>query len=349
MKWDIFCRVIDNHGDIGVCWRLAADLAGRGEQVRLWVDDPSALQWLAPAGAPGVSVQAWGPNTRWPVPGEVLVEAFGCEPAIDFVAAYAERVRANGSFYSWINLEYLSAEPFVARSHGLPSPVLSGPGQGLTKHFFYPGFTLQTGGLLREPGLAHRQAAFDRRSWLTSRGIADQGERLISLFCYEPPALDALLAQLGGAPEPTHLLVTAGRAEAAVRSAMTRHTRLPRITFLPLLAQAQFDELLWACDFNFVRGEDSLVRAIWAGKPFAWQLYPQHDAAHHHKLAAFVQLLAPPAEWARFLHVWNGAQGTALPALQARQWLSAAAGFQAQLLAQPDLTSALLGFAEKTR
>ena len=33
MQWDLFCRVIDNFGDIGVCWRLAADLAGRGEAV----------------------------------------------------------------------------------------------------------------------------------------------------------------------------------------------------------------------------------------------------------------------------------------------------------------------------
>jgi hypothetical protein len=23
LHWDIFCRVIDNFGDIGVCWRLA--------------------------------------------------------------------------------------------------------------------------------------------------------------------------------------------------------------------------------------------------------------------------------------------------------------------------------------
>ena len=30
MSWDIFCRVIDNHGDLGVCWRLSVDLAQRG-------------------------------------------------------------------------------------------------------------------------------------------------------------------------------------------------------------------------------------------------------------------------------------------------------------------------------
>ena len=46
--------------------------------------------------------------------------------------------------------------------------------------------------------------------------------------------------------------------------------------------------MLWACDFNFVRGEDSLVRAIWAGKPFVWQIYPQDDNAHYAKLEAFL-------------------------------------------------------------
>ena len=56
-SWDIFCQVIDNFGDIGVCWRLAADLAARGHQVRLWVDDASALHWMAPQGAAGVEVR----------------------------------------------------------------------------------------------------------------------------------------------------------------------------------------------------------------------------------------------------------------------------------------------------
>ena len=62
-NWDIFCRVIDNYGDIGVCWRLAADLAARGRTVRLWVDDPLPLRWMAPGALegswPGVSVLHW--------------------------------------------------------------------------------------------------------------------------------------------------------------------------------------------------------------------------------------------------------------------------------------------------
>ena len=47
-SWDIFCKVIDNYGDMGVCWRLAADLASRAHRVRLWVDDLAALSWMAP-------------------------------------------------------------------------------------------------------------------------------------------------------------------------------------------------------------------------------------------------------------------------------------------------------------
>ena len=62
--WDIFCKVIDNFGDIGVCWRLAADLASRGHRVRLWVDDASALDWMAPDGCEGVRVLPWGEPDR---------------------------------------------------------------------------------------------------------------------------------------------------------------------------------------------------------------------------------------------------------------------------------------------
>src|SRR3954449_10776972 len=74
MLWDIFCRVIDNHGDIGVCWRLAAELGARGEQVRLRIDGASALSWLAPQGARGVEVLQWAAQ---PGPGDVVIEAFG--------------------------------------------------------------------------------------------------------------------------------------------------------------------------------------------------------------------------------------------------------------------------------
>jgi uncharacterized repeat protein (TIGR03837 family) len=359
--WDIFCRVIDNFGDIGVCWRLAAGLAQRGERVRLWVDDTSALGWMAPQGAPHVEVRHWTPliaTDDLPM-GDILIEAFGCEIAPEFIAAYAMNTRARGQKPLWINLEYLSAEPFVERCHGLPSPVMSGPGAGLTKQFFYPGFTAATGGLLREPDLSERQARFDRTSWLQQQGIAFQGERLVSLFCYEPPALGALLEQLAADPHPTRLLVTAGRATAAVLTAINdKNSTQPlwnkrqalSFSYLPTLSQREFDHLLWSCDLNFVRGEDSLVRALWANKPFAWHIYPQDDDAHHAKLDAFLQVLDAPPSLRAFHHCWNGMNAEnqpVLPMLDLAQWQQTVNKARSQQLKHADLVTQIMQFVFK--
>lgn len=360
--WDIFCRVIDNYGDIGVCWRLAVGLAGRGERVRLWVDDASALRWMAPEGAPGVEVRSWTQplQTDGLTPGDILVEAFGCEIAPEFIAIYAERISAKGLKPVWINLEYLTAEGFAERSHGLPSPVMSGPGAGLIKHFFYPGFSAATGGLLREPDLAERQARFDRVAWLQQWGMEFRGERLISLFCYEPPALGELLDQLACGPQPTRLMVTAGRATAVVSACIeNKNSSQPSwninstlsFSFISALTQRDFDHLLWACDLNFVRGEDSLVRALWANKPFVWQIYPQHDDAHHGKLEALLDRLNAPPSWRTFHRIWNGIQDpnqSVLPALALSEWQQTVEAARAHQLRHSDLVTQIMMFALKS-
>jgi uncharacterized repeat protein (TIGR03837 family) len=347
MLWDIFCKVIDNHGDIGVCWRLSVQLAGRGERVRLWTDDASALRWMAPAGEASVEVLPWTAQAT-ATPGDCVVEAFGCELEAPFQAALVTRTRTHGWQPAWINLEYLTAEAFARRSHGLPSPVLAGPAAGLTKYFFYPGFTAGTGGLLREGDLLQRQAQFDRAGWLRGHGVEPaHGGRIVSLFCYEPAGLPALLSQLAAGPEPTQLLVTAGRAAAAVRAAWPQPGPAGSalsITYLPLLTQADFDHLLWSCDLNFVRGEDSLVRALWAARPFVWQLYPQDDGVHHAKLAAFLDWLQPPPSWRAFHGFWNGDAPQPAPLCLA-DWSACAAQARERLLQQPDLVTELLRFA----
>ena len=355
MHWDIFCKVIDNHGDIGVCWRLACALAGRGEQVRLWVDDVSALDWMAPGGQAGVEVRHWDAGaTAAATPGDVVIEAFGCDLDAAFQAGLAGRTLSQGRQPAWINLEYLTAEDFAERTHGLPSPVLHGPAQGLVKHFFYPGFTTGTGGLLREPGMAQRRATFNRNDWLHAQGmdIVD-GERLVSLFCYEPPALAALLEQLAQGPQPTRLLVTAGRAATAVQTEIENKNSLKpawnghemlSISYLPLLTQADFDHLLWSCDFNFVRGEDSLVRALWAGQPFAWQIYPQHDGAHHAKLEAFLDWLDAPPPLRQLHAAWNGVAQASLPPLEAAADPACVQAAGLRLAGQDDLATQLLRF-----
>ncbi|WP_296700150.1 elongation factor P maturation arginine rhamnosyltransferase EarP [Rhodoferax sp.] len=365
--WDIFCKVIDNFGDIGVCWRLSASLAARGERVRLWVDDASALAWMAPEGANGVEVRLWTrPIATQGLPmGDILIEAFGCEIAPEFIAFYISKTKTSGKKPVWINLEYLSAEGYAERSHGLPSPVMTGPGAGLTKRFFYPGFSAKTGGLLREPDLEARQAAFDRPAWLQRQlGLTCQGERLVSLFCYEPAALGELLDQLAAAGQTgqrTRLLVTAGRATAAVKAYILNKNSLNPswnkdssllFSYLPTLTQYEFDHLLWACELNFVRGEDSLVRALWAGKPFVWQIYPQHDDAHHHKLEAFLDMLAAPASLRAFHRAWNkldtppeAAPGSGLPPLALPEWQAAISTARSRLLQQDDLVTQIMRFS----
>jgi uncharacterized repeat protein (TIGR03837 family) len=354
MLWDIFCKVIDNHGDIGVCWRLSAQLAGRGERVRLWVDDAAALRWMAPQGHPGVQVLPWQAQTAVP-PGQVVIEAFGCELEPQFQAALARETRCSGRQPAWINLEYLTAESFAERNHRLPSPLLAGPAAGLTRHFFYPGFTPRTGGLLREDDLAQRQARFDRDQWLAGQGLAaSQDALLVSLFCYEPAGLDRLLAQWGRGPGATRLLATAGRASAALLSALHRIERdlpswnrdaLLSVSWLPLLSQRDYDHLLWACDLNFVRGEDSLVRGLLAGVPCVWQIYPQDDEAHAAKLQAFLDWLRPPADLRALVLAWNGLAPGPLPPLQAPRWRSTAAAARSRIDALPELATTLRRFA----
>jgi uncharacterized repeat protein (TIGR03837 family) len=341
MRWDIFCRVIDNHGDAGVCWRVAAELGARGESVRLWMDDVSMLSWMAPQGAPGVEVVHWTEPVPAAAPGDVVVEAFGCDPPPAFVARMAARVPPP----AWINLEYLSAEDYVERSHGLPSPVMSGPGAGLVKRFYYPGFTPRTGGLLRERDLAARRASHDRAAWLRQRGITEPDAQVISLFCYEPRALPELLEQLETQDLPTHLLVTAGRASAAVRALQAQDRGTLRLHWLPLLTQRGYDELLWSCDLNFVRGEDSIVRALLAGAPFAWQIYPQDDLAHHAKLEAFLDWLAPPPDLREFFLAWNDATPGPLPRLDLTAWRATAGRAREKAESLPELADGLARFA----
>jgi uncharacterized repeat protein (TIGR03837 family) len=376
LLWDVFCRVIDNFGDIGVCWRLCADLAARGHTVRLWVDDASALQWMAPGaladGWPGVTVHAWSDSTNAHMlaalaPADVWVEGFGCEIAPEFIAVRADQTGATDQKCKnppvWINLEYLSAEPYVERAHGLPSPVMAGPAKGWTKHFYYPGFNQRTGGLLREPELLERQRQFDRGTWLHQMGLEVQtGERLVALFCYEPPALEWLLTQLAQLPGPTRLMVTPGRSTAALQTAIEhKNGRQPAwnvhkalsISYLPALTQRDFDHLLWACDLNCVRGEDSLVRALWAGKPLLWQIYPQSDAAHHKKLDAFLEMLGASASLRRWHALWNGvevpAATDALVLADLENWQKTTQNARTRLLELGDLTSGLVDFVLKKR
>jgi uncharacterized repeat protein (TIGR03837 family) len=334
MLWDLFCRVIDNHGDLGVCWRLAADLASRGERVRLWVDDASALPWMAPQGAPGVELRRWADPQSGLQPGEVVIEAFGCDPPPAFVARMA------ASRPVWINLEYLSAEDFVERSHGLPSPQPN----GLTKWFFFPGFTPTSGGLLREADALDRKAP----PWLDLGVAPREGERCVSVFAYADAPFDALFDRLADAP--TLLMLAAGASQASALAALAARPRPElRAHALPWLTQRDYDSLLQACDLNVARGEDSIVRAMWAGAPFVWHIYAQHDGVHARKLEALLDLMGAAPEVRALWRAWNGLADWPATLPPAAAWRAAACGWRDRLAGQSDLTTRLLGFVAAKR
>ncbi|MEL1090981.1 elongation factor P maturation arginine rhamnosyltransferase EarP [Pseudomonas sp. OB66] len=320
-RWDIFCTVVDNFGDIGVTWRLARQLvAEHALPVRLWVDDLRAFERLCPEididlaqqWQQGVEVRQWPSEWLHAEAADVVIAAFACQLPTDYMDSMAARKTPP----LWLNLDYLSAEDWVTGCHGLPSVKY----KSVQKFFFFPGFKPGTGGLLRERGLLEQRRQFQQdrpaqRHFLQALGIDPApNAQLISLFAYENPGLASWLDVLAADARPTHLLVPEGRIlgdvarwlEVETLTVGAIHVRDSlTVQVLPFVRQDQYDHLLWCCDFNAVRGEDSFVRAQWAGRPMLWHIYQQDDDIHLDKLDAFLALythdLSPAAA-----HAMNG-------------------------------------------
>lgn len=372
-RWDIFCTIIDNFGDIGVCWRLARQLTHEHHQtVRLWVDDLTSFAHIAPAVSPGIHQQVvqgieicqWQQAFAEVEPAEVVIEAFACELPDVYVTAMSQKMQHP----VWINLEYLSAEPWVTQCHGLPSPH---PRIPLTKTFFFPGFVQGTGGLLREKDLMAQKEAFNttaEHAFLQRKGLPERksGEIRISLFCYDSAPVKELIKVWSESSTSVVLVVPQGTVAESIAAMLLnqassqtgqliQHGQLT-VQIIPFMEQADYDRLLWSCDFNFVRGEDSFVRAQWAANPFVWNIYPQTEGAHWKKLDTFLDLYTGnmPLEMATAVRemwvCWNGryAMDSAIwvnflrfcESLEQhnKNWIN-------QLLKQDDLASSLVQFA----
>ena len=302
-RWDIFCKIVDNFGDIGVCWRLARQLQfEHGLQIRLWIDDLGAAKKIISGLNIAESSQVCDKITilKWPnadksadkadsnrkaeadfsKAAEVVIEAFACGLPPAYLAAMAKQKS------KWVNLEYLSAEPWVADFHAKPSPQ----DNGLTRYFYFPGFTDATGGLIRES---------DSLGSHYDKSRSDMETLKVSLFCYPHAPIRELLTAMAESNQQINCYVPAnsilpqiadffGEETIDVGDYFTREKL--HLHILPFLSQVDYDALLRDCDINFVRGEDSWVRAIWAGKPFIWQPYFQDENTHIKKLNAFLDL-----------------------------------------------------------
>lgn len=378
----IFCKVVDNYGDIGICWRLAKQLQQEhGVAVALWVDDLHSFRRICPEvqeavqlqEVAGVTVHHWRNQEGVFASNEiadVVIEFFGCDIPPGYMSAMAEC----NPRPVWINLEGLTAEEWVEGCHTLLSPH---PRLPLTKYFFFPGFTGKTGGLLHESSLEEMREQFqsDRRAmgaFLAQLGVTpmEMDALKVSLFCYPHAPVHELLHVWQGNNAAITCLVPEGVATEAIQAFMGAEARTGAartrgaltVRVLPFVAQPDYDKLLWACDLNFVRGEDSFVRAQWAGRPFVWHIYPQDQNLHHKKLRAFLQRYADGLANLEALSLnWNGAGN--LGAGEPAGWTALWAAFQAdmpviaersaewrqKMLANGDLASNLMKFAYSLR
>lgn len=330
-QFDIFCKIVDNFGDIGVCWRLARQLAHEyGIDIRLWIDDLTVAKQLIPTldtssrvqMVDHITIAAWDQDTHFERAADVVIEAFGC----DLPETYQTLMKPETI---WVNLEYLSAESWVEGFHAKYSKR-----GNLTRHFFFPGFTRETGGLLRENDIVEqnrriatsqsRQAEFFRQ--LNLHVDTDSQALQISLFSYPQAPIHDLLSAIADSGQQTVCYVPAtailpkiadffGKASISTGDSLSLGSL--QLHVLPFLSQDNYDKLLASCDINFVRGEDSWVRAIWAAKPFIWQPYRQTEDTHLVKLQAFLDLFyqdcdSTAAQSATALHhAWTSEHMTA--------------------------------------
>ena len=299
--WDIFCKIIDNYGDIGVCWRLCQQLVNDHRiQVRLFIDDFTTAKKIIPQldtnraqqRIEDVMICTW--PTVETMPAKVVIETFTCTiPDI-----YLGQMATQQSI--WINLEYLSAETWVSDFHAKPSPH---PTLKITRHFFFPGFKNDTGGLLREKNLITERDEFlnstiTQSNFWQKLGIQNDDRSIkISLFCYPQANIKQLLLALYENNRSSTILFPFSGTIKSLSHIFTDFKQLDANTLVkqnvtvrlvPFLSQYNYDRLLWACDLNFVRGEDSWIRAIWASKPFIWQPYIQTEETHIKKMRAFL-------------------------------------------------------------
>ena len=366
-NWDIFCKVVDNFGDIGICWRLAKQLHHEhGLVVRLFVDHLSVAAKLltgisdeAEQGYDGVTIVRWDSQTLFNHSADVVVETFAC----GLPTAYLALMQVQSV---WVNVDYLSAEAWVPEFHGRNGKHHD---TNLTRYFYFPGFNEKTGGLLREQDLIKRRDAFQNLAF-RQRDFWQQ----INIHQFAQVASDDLKISLfsyADAPISTFLQVLA-KGERQVSVFMPFHQHLPHdllgrqdlavgdciklghltLFILPFLSQQNYDFLLWSCDVNFVRGEDSWVRAIWAGKPFVWQPYWQEDNTHLLKLNAFLDGFYGDVDAAKTISTLHQAWST--NAFEPVYWLDYLTKLSEighcthqranRLIQQDDLASSLIAF-----
>ncbi|MDR2729095.1 MAG: elongation factor P maturation arginine rhamnosyltransferase EarP [Chitinispirillales bacterium] len=318
---DIFCNCIDNFGDAGVVYRFAKEFKIKHPhcRTRVFIDsketlaaivkeiDPSqvtqeheSILYISTLSLTEALIDTLGAA-------DVMVEAFACHIPQALLELAYDRSKLI------INLEYLSAESWVEDYHLKES--LLGRGS-VRKFFFMPGFRENTGGLILNSRLNAMRVSnkFNRFQILNSllspfHNVVDtqENELIGTLFTYKR-GFDSLLIDLAALNHhKITLLVFGEKSQQSISASLKRlgeqhYSEEPhpqysyknvKLIYMPFIGQHDYDTLLCCTDFNIVRGEDSLSRAVLSGKPFIWNAYIQDEKYQRVKVEALLETMRP--------------------------------------------------------
>lgn len=302
---DIFCKIIDNYGDIGVVYRTAKELQKifPKSKIRAFLNKLDEFKKInsqvldLPSqnidGIEYITFDYLRDNANELLTAQVIIEAFGCQ----IPEEYMEIAYDNSELL--INLEYLSAEDWIEDFHLQSSPLGRGK---LKKVFFMPGFTEKSGGVIADSNYLERiQRVLENKEFYEKKYLSDIEDRenkiVGTLFSYEKN-FTPLLEDLKKLDKDVVILAMGEKTQDSLRKILKnfsiedfrnslKYGKI-EIRFLNFLNQEEYEELINIVDFNFVRGEDSFIRAVLTGKPYMWHIYCQEEYAHMDKIEGFL-------------------------------------------------------------
>lgn len=345
---DIFCNVIDNFGDIGFSLRLARDLTLHDLTICLYCDNIQTVKKIANKSDllnPRLSIIPWPESASSYTPSDTVIEAFSCRLPHEI----SKKIKNNKSLV--IQLDYLTAEKFAEDCHGLSSSS-----DGSRSFSYFPGFTDKTGGIICEDSF--------RNKIQNTKTIIPSSSCSISLFCYKTANLEPILKWLSKSKMTFIFNVFEGQPWQLISNIFGKDYKFQNtiqdgkfsFRYTPMSDQISYDTALLNHNLNFVRGEDSIVRAMLSGRPFIWNIYPQDAGTHIKKLNSFFDFAknvcgSDLVEPVRCLNlIYNGHGKTSSlddPDCFFDRWSGMSSRLSKYLLSQISLTDRLISFISK--
>ena len=275
MHITVLCKVVDNYGDIGVCWRMCRRLKKIAPQnnISLVVDNFESFGKIEPRviarseatwqsiQIEGIDIYNWHDDNKChnifsDNDGErlsIILECFQCgRPDWMEKILFEEKLERTVHI---IMIDYLTAEKYAEDFHCLQSLTRSAKVQKVN---FMPGFTEKTGGLI----------------------IDDEWSQLPEWNEKGPVLVFTYTMGVGLIKDSRSLNNGAGSL---------RLSKGPLLKPLPFMPQPEWDKMMKQCSALIIRGEESMSRACLSGIPFIWQAYPQSEEYQLVKVKALLE------------------------------------------------------------